>query len=108
MKIILNITIILLLSFLFVQCTSGIGGSDSFGLFYSDVTHSESRDTTIGDKTGQTCQVSFLSLVASGDNSIPQAALTASIREVYNVSYRIQSILLGLIWQKNCTIVHGR
>lgn len=95
------------LTLMSAACTSGIGGPDAFGLFYSDVTHSESRDTTIGMRRGESCQTSYLGLFAFGDNSIPGAARNGAIRDVYNVSFRYRSVLFFL-WNSNCTIVFGK
>lgn len=96
-----------LLTLFMGACSSGIGGVDTVGIFYSDLSHSESRDTSIGMRKGQSCQVSYLGLIAMGDNSIPEAARNGAIREVYNVSYRQQSLLFFL-WRTNCTVVYGK
>ena len=88
-------------------CTSGIGGPDMPGLIYSDITHSENRDTEIGMRRGEGCQTSYLGLFAMGDNSIPAAARNGAVRDVYNVSYRSQSVLMFL-WRTSCTIVYGK
>ncbi|MCB1172593.1 MAG: hypothetical protein KDK39_03455 [Leptospiraceae bacterium] len=89
-------------------CQTGIGGPDLGGLFYHDLTRSENRDTVIGLKRGETCQNSILSLFAAGDNSLPQAAMNGAIREIQNITFKTQGILMGLIWARNCTIVYGR
>ena len=107
MKLKLSALLLMIAMFGMTACTSGIGGTDTFGLIYSDVAHSESRDTSIGMRRGESCQASYLGLFAVGNNSIPEAARNGSIRDVYNVSYRHQSLLLFL-WRTNCTIVHGK
>lgn len=59
----------------------------------------------MGSKTGESCAVSYLGLIAMGDASVATAAKSAGITKISAVDSN-NSNILGLI-AKNCTVVTG-
>ncbi len=60
----------------------------------------------LGSRTGESCVVGYLWLVSVGDGSVQAAAAAGGIREIMAVDYRTMNIL-GSVYSKVCTIVHG-
>ena len=59
-----------------------------------------------GSKQGEACAEGVLWLIAWGDASDSAAKNAGGIKEVHSVEFR-DSFVLGGIYHKGCTVVHG-
>ncbi len=59
-----------------------------------------------GSKVGEACATGFVSVVALGDASVDAAKKAGGITDVHTVEFQNFSIL-GVIYQKSCTVVTG-
>ena len=93
----------------FGNCISG----GPVGSLYTNVVYDATvinKDTSqeqgIGSKSGEACASSVLNLVATGDAGIKAAASNGDISKVKAMDIRTSSVL-GSLYVKHCTIVHG-
>jgi hypothetical protein len=84
-----------------------IAASPVFGGIYTAVKFGEvATSNAVGPKSGESCAMSILGLVATGDASVDTAAHLAGITTVSHVDHRTSNIL-G-IYGEYCTVVHGQ
>ena len=57
-------------------------------------------------KMGEACQTMLLGMLFTGDASVDAAKKAGGITKVHNVDTKVKSIL-GYLYAKQCTIVHG-
>ncbi|MCB1309809.1 MAG: TRL-like family protein [Leptospiraceae bacterium] len=101
---------LIMVAALSMACASnsvGVGGPDLNGILYYNVTHSESIASRHGAREGESCQSSYLNLVASGDASVRAAAAAGSINQINSIDFKRSGVLLGSLFAQNCTIVTG-
>lgn len=76
------------------------------GGLFTDVKGSESAGAAnSGYKSGSSCAVNILGLVAYGDASAHTAASNGGVGKIHSVDYKTNTIL-G-VWARTCTIVYG-
>jgi hypothetical protein len=77
------------------------------GAIYSDVTASEGVSSNqAGNRVGQACASSILSIIATGDASVEAARRAGGITLITSVDGQSSNILF--FYSKYCTIVRGR
>ena len=77
------------------------------GGLYSDVIASENVSSNqAGNRVGQACATSILSLIATGDASVEAARRAGGITLITSVDSQSSNIFL--FYTKYCTIVRGR
>ncbi len=77
------------------------------GVWYTDVKSSlDVTSNAAGSKAAQSCSVSILGLIATGDSSIEAARRSGQITTITSVDHSSFSVL-GL-YAKYCTIVRGQ
>lgn len=96
------VSLVFLLAFL-ISCS----GAPSGIIFQHTIEHKDSPGvSTIGSRTGLACNVSYFGLISTGDAGIRAAAASGGITTVRAVDYSKYRIL-GIIFQRTCTIAHG-
>ncbi len=101
------ISLILCSSLLLSGCASlqPVGVIYSGGDFYNGATVVSANERITHSKTGKSCAMSVLSLVAVGDNSVESAKKDGMITRVSSIDYRVDNVL-G-VYGTYCTIVKG-
>ncbi len=84
-----------------------------YGSLYTNVTENATifnRDNSqkdgIGEKSGEACASSILSLIATGDAGIKAAAKKGGIKVVKSVDHNRGNVL-GSVYVSTCTVAHG-
>lgn len=76
------------------------------GFIYANAqTPNHATENNIGKKKGESCAVSVLGIITTGNSSIRAAAYNGEIVEISAVDSSIKNVL-G-IWAKYCTVVSG-
>jgi len=100
--------------FLLTGCASNLypGGPSVAGAIYTDVKDPAQHlavavDTSAnGQKQGVSSAQALFGLFAFGDAGVDAAMRNGGIRKVHHVDHQVQ-LLLGGVWAKTTTIVHG-
>lgn len=100
----------ILLSVLAISICSSCAGMSAnapvTGFWYTNAKGATTATANpMGSKVGESCAVSYLGLIGTGDASIATAAKSAGITKISAVDSNNSSIL-GII-AKNCTVVTG-
>jgi hypothetical protein len=103
------------LSFLFLSgCGGTLGHAPPVGGLYagaagvSPFTQAQVTDgERPGPKRGEACAMGVLGLASWGDMSLDAAKKAGAITSVDTMDYKTMDIL-GVIYQKHCTIITGR
>lgn len=98
-----NSVLLVLVSIFFVSCAST--GPTGGALFHEIKYGKYATPVKNASKTGEACQTSILSMVATGDASVDQAKRLGGITEVSSIDASSFSVL-GF-FNKYCTIVKG-
>lgn len=77
------------------------------GGLYTGVVAGNSVSAQAGPKTGESCALSIIGLVAVGDAGIDAARKNGGITSISIVDEKSTTILFGL-YSQHCTIVHGK
>jgi hypothetical protein len=94
-------------------CGAGAFGVYPFGTLFNStqIPHSSERlqlagAARTGDKEGEACTISIMSLVGWGDASTDAAKKAGSITDIHSMEFKNFSIL-G-VYNKGCTVIHGK
>jgi len=103
-----------LLALSLTGCAGTLGHAPPVGAFYAGAagvgpfTEVEVSDgDRPGPKTGEACAMGVLGVASWGDMSLAAAKKAGSINAVDTIDYKTMDIL-GVIYQKHCTIITGR
>jgi hypothetical protein len=96
-----------LVSVLAISGCAGSGPHSSGGAIYTAVKGPISATPMMKTaKEGTACSNTYLGMVATGDNSIEAAKEAGAIKKVATIDYTRFSIL-GVVYEKVCTVVKG-
>lgn len=87
------------------------GGPSVAGMIYTGVTDPAQHlavavDSGAAGKVGTSSASAFLGIVAVGDSGIDAAMKAGRITRVHHVDHKVE-LVLGGIWTRTTTIVHG-
>jgi hypothetical protein len=104
---------LLTLAFAATGCAGAMGHNPPVGGIYAGAkgvspgTRAEiTEGAKPGTKTGQACAMGVLGLASWGDMSVAKAKEDGGIHELATLDYKTMDIL-GVVFQKHCTIISG-